>query len=285
MTEMDEGAIRRVLLVDDDPAIQKIGKAILEHCGCRVVIAGSGREAVDAFTRDKVDIIFLDCHMPEMDGHQTTREIRALESSDRQRTAAKRVPIVALTGLATDEEKDRCLQSGMDDFVGKPFRIAVIQDVLGRWSLPRGQEKGEGASTAATPETPQPTPRVSAAQDGPSVLDIKALDTIASLQPPGAENILLKVIAAYLESSAALLQHIRGAVEGNDADALYRAAHTLKSPSASLGASVFAGMCAELELMGRSGTLEGTRTVLERLEQEYGRVRAALEGHSAMLRS
>lgn len=285
MREKDEGSIRRVLLVDDDPTIQSVGKAILEHCGCRVETAGNGREAVDAFSRGKYDILFMDCHMPEMDGRQAAQEIRALESHERRETGADRVPIVALTGLATAEEREMCLRAGMDDFLGKPFRVAAVQAVLKKWSLARREEGGDKANASASRETPLAAPLWGQAQDGPSVLDRKALDAIASLQTKGADNLLLKVIASYLDSSAALLQRIREAVEAADADALHRAAHTLKTPSAALGALGVSELCRELETMGRSGTLEGARALLARLEGEYGKVRAALERHRAMLRS
>ena len=106
---------------------------------------------------------------------------------------------------------------------------------------------------------------------------------IASLQPPGSENILKKVISLYLDTSSALMKSVHEAVEGTDFDALHQAAHTLKSSSAYLGALAFSGMCKDLEMMGRDKTLEGARDRLSALEHEYERVRDALEKHCASL--
>ena len=96
-------------------------------------------------------------------------------------------------------------------------------------------------------------------QEEPPPIDRNALDIIASLQPPGSENILRKIISLYLDSSPALTKSVREAVEGADFDALHRAAHTLKSSSASLGALAFSGICKDLEMMGRDKTLDGAR--------------------------
>ena len=196
-----------------------------------------------------------------------------------------RVPIVALTGYSTEEDRERCLLAGMDDYLSKPFTIAHIKSVLDRWlsgrSVKNREDRREKDSLfmEAQTETAKDTSR----QGEPPPIDRNALDIIASLQPPGSENILRKVISLYLDSSPALMKSIREAVEGTDFDALHRAAHTLKSSSAYLGALAFSGMCKDLEMMGRDKKLEGARDRLSTLEHEYERVREALERHCASL--
>jgi CheY-like chemotaxis protein/HPt (histidine-containing phosphotransfer) domain-containing protein len=276
VSETERGSAVSILLVEDDPLIQKVGKAMLAHFGCRVDIAGNGREAVDAFFRQRYDMVFMDCQMPGMDGYEATGAIREMEArKPRSGETLARTPIVALTGRATEEDRERCLQAGMDDYLSKPFGVAGIQALLDRWLTGRqaGSPEERGAQGSPGAEAPAGAP---APQETPSAIDPKALAAIAALQPPGGEDILKKVIALYLESSLTLMKGIREAAEGNNADALYRAAHTLKSSSAYLGAMTLSEMSKELEMMGRAQALEGVAARLEPFEREYARVRDAL---------
>jgi two-component system sensor histidine kinase/response regulator len=285
MNKAEGGSAFCILMVDDDPTIQKVGKAILEHCGCRVEVSGSGREAVEAFARQKFDMIFMDCHMPGMDGYVTTGVIREMENKNRGNSGASRVPIVAVTGYSTEEDREECLRAGMDDYLSKPFTIAHIKSVLDRWFIARPAENREerGEQNSLCLETQKETVKVPNRQEEPPPIDRNALDIIASLQPPGSDNILRKVISLYLDSSPALMRSVREAIEGTDFDAVHRAAHTLKSSSASLGALAFPGICMDLERMGRDKTLVGAKDRLPALEHEYERVRDFLERHCASL--
>jgi two-component system sensor histidine kinase/response regulator len=278
MNKTESGSAVSILLVDDDPLIQKVGKAVLAHCGCRVDIAGNGREAVDAFSRQRYDMVFMDCQMPKMDGYEATAAIRKRETKNRESGAVTRIPIVALTGYATQQDRERCLQAGMDDYLSKPFSIATIQSALDRWLHARPVVSREGRGTQTSPglSVSMGTAGGAVRQEEPSPLDPKALDMIASIQPKGSDEILKKVIALYLDSSLKLMKGIREAAEGNDADALHRAAHTLKSSSAYLGALTLSSMSKELEMMGRDKTLEWAMARLAPLEHEYGKVRDAL---------
>ncbi|MHB9096853.1 MAG: response regulator, partial [Syntrophales bacterium] len=216
MNDTESGSTVSILLVEDDPLIQKVGKAMLVHCGCRVDVAGNGREAVDAFARQRYDMVFMDCQMPEMDGYEATGAIRESETKNRESGAVTRIPIVALTGYATQQDRERCLQAGMDDYLSKPFSVATLQSVLDRWLSARQASPGFAA--------PMGTVAVPVRQEEPPPLDPKALDMIASLKPDGSEEILKKLIALYLDSSCTLMKGIRGAAEGNDAEALHHAA-------------------------------------------------------------
>ncbi len=275
----ESGSKVSILLAEDDPMSQKVGRAMLTHFGCRVDVAGNGRAAVDAFSRQRYDMIFMDCRMPEMDGYEATSVIRERETHKREAgDTVARIPIVALTGLATDEDRERCLRAGMDDYLSKPFSVAGVQALLDKWLPVRQHRSPEGRGEEGSPGAAAPTGTAGepSLHSEPPVIDRKALAGITALQPPGGEDILKKVVSLYLDSSLTLMQGIREAAGGNNADALYRAAHTLKSSSAYLGALTFSGMCKELEMMGRGNTLEGVAARLAALDQEYARVRDAL---------
>ncbi len=278
MSNTNNGLKFSILLTEDDPLIQKVGREMLLHFGCRVDIAGNGRVAVDAFSRQRYDMVFMDCQMPEMDGYEATGVIREMEANNRKSGAAARIPIVALTGYATQQDRERCLQAGMDDYLSKPFSITTLQSILDRWLFVRPEENREGKGGQASPgfTTPMQTAGGPVRQEEPSPIDIKALDTIASLQSDTSDALLKKIITLYLDSSLNLMKSIREAAERNDADALNHAAHTLKSSSAYLGAMTLSSMSKELEIKGRDKTLDGVTAGLATLEHEYQRVRNAL---------
>ena len=123
----------RVLVAEDNSVNQMVAVRLLERLGCRVDVAGNGAEAVQMATRLPYSLIFMDCHMPEMDGFEATVEIRRREN-ELGRTA---MPIVALTASVLQEDRDRCVSSGMDDIIGKPVQPAELAQVLRRFA-PKG---------------------------------------------------------------------------------------------------------------------------------------------------
>jgi signal transduction histidine kinase/DNA-binding response OmpR family regulator len=119
----------RILLVEDNLINQQVALGMLESRGYQVTVAGNGREAVDAHANGVFDVILMDCDMPEMDGFEATREIRARESA----SGGEHIAIVALTANAMAQDRDACLAAGMDDHLGKPFSSATLQGMLDRW--------------------------------------------------------------------------------------------------------------------------------------------------------
>jgi PAS domain S-box-containing protein len=120
----------RVLVAEDNSVNQMVAVRLLERLGCRVDVAGNGAEAVQMATRLPYSLIFMDCHMPDMDGFEATVEIRRREN-ELARTA---MPIVALTASVLQEDRDRCVSSGMDDIIGKPVQPAELARVLRRFA-------------------------------------------------------------------------------------------------------------------------------------------------------
>ncbi len=119
----------RILLADDSPINQAVTRSMLKHLGfAQVDVVEDGGSAVDLASRESYDLILMDCKMPGMDGYQATRAIR-----EREEPANARVPIVALSGKVLDGDRERCLEYGMDDCLGKPFELAGLRDLLARW--------------------------------------------------------------------------------------------------------------------------------------------------------
>ena len=130
---------RRVLIAEDNVVNQRVAARFVEKLGCRVDVVANGFEAVDAAGRSPYDLILMDCQMPEMDGFAATAEIRRLE------TGRPRTPIVALTASALAGDRERCLASGMDDYLAKPVTATDVATVCSRWlPAPRGRTSDTG---------------------------------------------------------------------------------------------------------------------------------------------
>jgi CheY-like chemotaxis protein/HPt (histidine-containing phosphotransfer) domain-containing protein len=223
--------------------------------------------------------------MPEMDGLAATRRIREVL------TDLERPYIVAMTANTMQGDREACLEAGMDDYVGKPIRVGELQAALertGTWLRERG---GSGIETASSLEEPASEPAdlvpvtatAEAAEpngDGtatlPEPIDRSVLDSLRELQVPGEPDLVAEFVRLFHDETPPLVDALRSGVSQGEADTIRRAAHTLKSSSANLGAHHLSALSAELEKKGRSGELEGTPALLADLEREVERVGQAL---------
>ncbi|WP_129127665.1 response regulator [Geomonas oryzae] len=249
--------LHRVLLVEDNVVNQEVGKGILESLGCRVTVVEDGLAAVEEVQRCSYDVVFMDCQMPVMDGLEATRLIR-----EHEREGGVRVPIVALTAHAMKGDREACLEAGADDYISKPFSREQVARSMERLLRGTAQEHGETQEADVISRD-----RMSG-----------ALAMIRTLPGDRGKEVLRKVVDLYLASTPALLKTMREAESGGDAEKLKAAAHSFKSSSANLGALRLAGVCRELERLGRAGSTEGALPLLHQAEEEYRLVRDALKG-------
>jgi len=198
-------------------------------------------------------LVLMDCRMPEMDGYEATRQIRQHEGS------ARHTKIVAMTAHALAEVRDRCLQAGMDDFLVKPFDEEQMLDMLGRWLTPR-----EGATTSHSTAMPARS-NVAAAK----TIDMAAIDKIRMISGArGGSSLLRRVVAQFGTTSPPLAVTIREKATDGDTEAVWRAAHSLKSSAAAVGASIVAARCAQIETTTREDRVLPSNAVLTGLDDE-----------------
>jgi CheY-like chemotaxis protein len=175
-----------------------------------------------------------------MDGYEATRVIRKREEFDAKKTGGPlvRVPIVAMTAHVMAGERERCLASGMDDYLTKPLREAELLRVAGVEPdrSPGPVRIARNQPAAARPHHPTD-----------SSIDRGALDVIRSLEARGSKDLTRKAIAVYLESSTRLITRMREAVEENAVEPARRAAHKLSGSSTTLGATQLAFLCQRLQ--------------------------------------
>jgi len=123
-----------ILLVEDQVVNQMLMRALLRQLGCKSDLAANGREAVHSVVANHYDLVFMDCHMPEMDGFEATKQIRSFEAK-----LGRHVPIVALTADAMQGDREKCLAEGMDDYLQKPVKVEMVKEMIKRWA-----KKGQG---------------------------------------------------------------------------------------------------------------------------------------------
>ena len=131
----DPETVLSVLLVEDNPVNQRLATRMLEKRGHRVVLAGNGREALEALEKGSFDLAFMDVQMPEMDGFQATAAIREKEIG-----TGTHLPVVALTAHAIKGDRERCLAAGMDGYLTKPIRPRELDDVLESYLVRRAEK-------------------------------------------------------------------------------------------------------------------------------------------------
>jgi PAS domain S-box-containing protein len=258
-----------VLLVEDNLVNQAVALGMLNKLlgYNNVLVANNGREAIESWAKNAPDLILMDCHMPEVDGFQASREIRKREAS-----SGRRVPIIALTANAMAQDREDCLRAGMDDHLGKPFSRKQIEDMIERW-MPK---HADAAPAAKAP--PPPT-----LQKADSVLDRRVLNLLRGEHGEDDPDLLGRVIGLYVQESPNEIARLAQAVSSGDAAQIRRTAHSLKSSSANVGATTLSQQCAALEAAGHSGNLELARETYAKLAAEHARVQTALKAELGAL--
>jgi len=281
----------RALLAEDNPVNVEVASAMLRGLGMEVACASNGEEALAAVRAGDYDLVLMDCMMPVMDGMAATAEIRRLEL---QRGRARATPIVAITANALQGDRERCLAAGMDDYISKPFSQQALADTLGRWvALPRPAPAGPASAplpfaAPATVEMPgaaapqsvqyawQQTAQMAAPDAARAAINPAALNAIRALSPGQGDALLRRVIEAFLQDAPRHLAALREAAAGSDTDAIRKAAHSLKSSSANVGAEGLAKLFRDLEQLARAEQTEGAADLLAQLEREFQSVRQTL---------
>jgi CheY-like chemotaxis protein/HPt (histidine-containing phosphotransfer) domain-containing protein len=255
----------RVLIAEDNQVNQKVAVRMLERIGYRADVVADGVEAVEAVSRIPYAAVLMDVQMPELDGHEATTEIRRREAG-----LARRTPIIAMTANAMQSDREKALAAGMDDYVPKPVKPDELEAALERW-IP--EEEESASMSVAEVEGSSVTP-----EDTEDPLDRAAIDNLLEL---GGSELLSELAETFSGDTGSALPALRAAATAGDARSVERIAHSLKGSSGSIGAQRMSATCAELQDAGALGDIPSVPGLLDRLEGEFGRVRAALEAELA----
>ena len=293
----------RVLLVEDNPVNLMVGQRLLSVLGTHCDSATNGEAALLRMSASRYDLVLMDCQMPVMDGYTATRRWREHEAA----TGVRRLPIVAMTANAMAGDRQKCLDSGMDDYLAKPVTRGELERCLFHWHQISSQHSS--ADTAAPPAAaaitpaaapPSPTATLEAAANRPAittnpfvpsptappkppappppaeplppVLDAEVLEELRSI----LGNEVDRLIEVFLDDTPRLIAALETAATGPDYDMLRNASHTLKSSSANLGAMSLSNAAKKLELGIRTQTLERPAVAVALISNEFARARQAL---------
>jgi two-component system, NarL family, sensor histidine kinase BarA len=253
----------RVLVADDSAVNREVAQEALARLGAEVRCVNDGREAVDAVFAERFDLVLMDGSMPELDGYDATREIRAREAgSPRERT-----PVVALTAHVVGSAADAWRDAGMDGVLHKPFTLQSLAKTLGRYLEGREAPPASATSVAAPPappvKAPARKPEPQALYGGEALIDEEVAAQLAAMAAAGRAEFVDRVHGLYRDNAPQSVAKLGEAVAKGDAEAAARAAHALKSMSYNIGARVVARMAGDMELSAREGQLPAARNVEE----------------------
>ena len=271
----------RILVVEDNEINQIVARGVLSKLGFSVQLAADGRQALAALADADFDIVLMDCHMPQMDGFQATAELRRREGDRRDRARPgehrRRTPVIAMTAGVLPEDRERCLDAGMDDFVAKPVNVDQLERTLERHL--RGYTEPLTPDTMLGHDAPQSSAALGGSSDEtlPDAIDEQRLEMLGRLDPDGAAGLLSAVVSAFLQEAPTRLGSVRAAITAGGGTPLAQAAHQLRGSAANLGAVRVAEVCEHLEALGRAGTPPGPE-LLHQLQREMDVAGRALAG-------
>jgi PAS domain S-box-containing protein len=217
---------KSILVVEDNPLNLKLMNALLAPSKARILNALNGQEAFDLYRDEKPDLIFMDVHMPVMDGFQATRRIRCEEGSE------KRVPIIALTASAMKGDKERCLECGMNDYLSKPFQNKELIRLLAYYLS--GDHHTES------------TPLICEKQEEMSQV---VFDRISLLEKAGGnQSLCQELIQHFMELMPGMLNDLRKFLDSNSLSDLRFSAHAIKGMSGNMSALKIHSLSGQIEV-------------------------------------
>lgn len=276
----------RILLAEDNTTNQQVVLAMLKQLGYRADAVANGKEALETLQTIPYDLVLMDCHMPEMDGYETTRQIRDPLSNVPNHT----LPVIAITARAMNGDREQCLQAGMNDYLVKPVDPKVLAEMLDKWlpdeveseedeagnsNLETGDQSGKGRAGEPRGGTVSGTPPPASVQkDQESFVFDKAV-LLRGLM--GDEELAATIVAGFLEDLPTQIEALKACLGSGNIRKAERQAHTVKGAAANLGAEALREVAGEMEKAGRTGDLQALSAIMPQLEREFLRLKERLE--------
>jgi len=245
-----------ILLAEDNITNQRVILRQLNSLGYAALIADDGELALKAMEEHNFAILLTDCHMPNLDGFNLTRQVRDNERENPE----ERIPIVAITASALGEEVDLCYDSGMDDFLSKPVEIAKLNATLQKWMPVNGTSEIEKTEQKTAPVKPQP--------GGEVPVDVSSLQELFG----DDEETITEILKEFVEPSQECTAEVILALEENSLAGVSSGAHKLKSAARSIGAAEVADLCEKIEMESKKGNWEPVRNLTPQLKTELDQV-------------
>ena len=281
-TDGKAARILTVLVTEDNPVNQAVAAGVLGKRGHKVLKANNGVEAVAMFENQPlIDVILMDIQMPEMDGHSATKNIRRLESG-----TGHHVPIIAVTAHAMKGDRERCLASGMDAYLSKPFPkeelVRLVESFApepeGSLDAPRVTYAAVAApGTSSAEETASKGSATEVAAPRASANRVVVFSREQLVENLGDEELVVTLIDIFLDQTPKLMAELDAAIAAKNATGAERTAHSLKGSAGNFGAKNAWQLAQTVEYAGRGGDLSGAAESAKQLNEELQLVMNALQ--------
>jgi PAS domain S-box-containing protein len=249
----------KLLLVEDTPINQKVILNQLKLLGYETDLVENGQEALDILENNHYDLVLMDCLMPVLDGYQTTRKLREREGKN------SHTIIVAMTANAMKEDKEKCLQAGMDDYISKPVSFEVLETVLNSWLPTQGVQE-------IIPNG-KIFPISSSQMDCP--IDLDRLDELTR----GDRAFQQEILDSFLEDAPIYLQEIKQALATKNYQDAGKTAHRLKGAASTVGVREIPEIAKQLELATFDDNVEVLPDLLAQLEGYFSQVERFIQSY------
>ncbi|MFH2066133.1 MAG: response regulator [Pseudomonadota bacterium] len=263
----------RVLLVEDNPINQEVVSKLLEEAGILVDRADNGEKAFEAFKRASYAAVLMDIQMPEMDGYESTRQIREYETQNimacpqpaaGNEQRATRIPIIAMTAHAMRSDREKCLQTGMNDYISKPIDPDRLIAILAKWIAP---------SIGATTDSHQHKSQKNGG-DYPFPL-LSGVDTQSGLRRLRGDAVLYKkLLKNFAVNTVGMAEEIKTAIAENNMEQARYLIHTLKGQAGNLSAIQLQSAALDLETVLKKA--DSNAAELSRIELMVKNMEASL---------
>ena len=257
-----------ILMAEDNPTNQALLGRQLSRLGFAAEVANDGEEALAAMAEKPYAILLTDCHMPNMDGYELARSVRRSEEE-----SDARLPIIAITASAMQEDAERCFEAGMDDFLVKPVDLDKLKATLLRW-MPT-----DDASRETTADNAASVASAAAGEVGGAAAVVDVLVLAEAFGGEADEDLLRHMLGVFIEPARQAVANVSQGMDDRSTDDIGAAAHTLKSSSRSIGAHELAALCEALEAAAQSEDWAAIEDTAPRLEPTLGRVLHFIESY------
>jgi CheY-like chemotaxis protein/HPt (histidine-containing phosphotransfer) domain-containing protein len=264
----------RILLAEDNPVNQKLAVITLQKADYQVDAVETGLQALEKVKTNRYGLVLMDVQMPEMDGFEATRRIREWELKNNQH-----IPIIAMTAHAMAGDRERCIDSGMDDYVSKPLEPSVLFSAIDRWLVRGDTEKEANSSISEDNPTIQGAEKIEARSTfvvDPSIETVPADLEAALYRFNGDREFMKEMCRDFREHLPLRLEELKLELRDGNVNALSRTAHNLKGMSMNFNADVLSQLALELETCGRQDDLTAAPALVARIENEINRLREYL---------
>ncbi|TYQ29152.1 response regulator [Pseudanabaena sp. UWO311] len=268
----------KILIAEDNPINQKVVLHQLRSFGYDADVVGNGREVLNLLECIHYDIILMDCQMPEMDGYETTRVIRQLDSEK------SKIVIMAMTANAMKEDRDRCIACGMDDYLSKPIRKEDVAQKLADWEKKIFAQNAiassslipfEVATTAIIDNINVDTNSLdlnSNNSESLSLIDWTYIDSIAD----GSEEFKAEILQTFFESTSESLAQLEQAIAENNYHKIAQIAHSIKGASSNLGMIPIAAIANDLQQVGENQKEENIQEMFQKIQSLFSQIQNSL---------